>query len=918
MNGIEIPDSPSLVRNFAAMDVLTHITTDLLASLKANMSSQRPQIPALLSSILLLTLQLFSNHSANYPILESRSHLLATFLNHYPLLPTTETKTLTLKTLEFVCTGLSPPPPPSSNPPLLLAIALFHSILSPPPLSPAHAKVAATDATEVSKTILKLLEFDPSYINALIERDAIQRYLLPLLQPDRVQLDPTDDDESNSDTAFLTITLLKALLPSPLAAPLFHSLHIPTLLHPFISDSPLPTANLAISLLSLLTPANAVYILDAPPPPTLRARSLSSSPLSILTSSLLELTHTLMQSKNPLHPPRQPLLYTLLTHILTVGAGSHASFVENNGFETCLNSILRISTPAIITPATITESAKAEGDAPATSFFAPSSPALAILESIFTLLAAILTPASPSSLLYFDSNITYMALTQALLATNIFTHAPDAGLKLISSLILTPANVIYNVDAIKLLLAASSQSPEPALFIPLLNHLASHTDHSHTSSNLTHTLSTLYHHILSSPSHPLHPSFFLILTNLSSNYMTTHDFLSLLTSLASPILSAPNGTLNLPTIWSTNYPTQPASLTHHQHSHSSDFTSRLANLSSIAEASDNVPYLILGSVPPNVNTATHAANPPPTASYLHIPSLYHNANAITQHHNPLSSPPTPPTFPSPQGFAFSTWLSLPPFPPAPPDERESQNSTLPLLTLTSAHGAKDSFYFTFTYTHSPPSSSFFTIQSSSLPSPIILPLTLHPPSSWHHITLSYSPPKRLLSKKATVDLFINAHQVSATLPSFIHSASPPCSHIPLFTHTCAAPPVHDLPRPPPNLNRHPRRLHRPPPPLHAPPTELPLPALPPRPHPPHALLADGARHDLHLHRRSGLHSALHRRVPPPPVHALDPHCVPHSPAHPHTLHLLLPPSARPHEHELLPLPRSLSRGRHFRLQCALP
>ena len=141
-----------------------------------------------------------------------------------------------------------------------------------------------------------------------------------------------------------------------------------------------------------------------------------------------------------------------------------------------------------------------------------------------------------------------------------------------------------------------------------------------------------------------------------------------------------------------------------------------------------------------------------------------------------STPPPIPcllcSFPSSSGFSFSAWIRIP-------------SSTLlttvpvflPLLTLTpSANDSSSSGsaeFFSLTY--SPPAKSFFlTTSLLSTPTPILndgapTPLT---PDKWHHVSFTYLPPKRLLSKKASLTLYLDAIPLlpSLTLPQLSFSA----------------------------------------------------------------------------------------------------------------------------------------------------
>ena len=64
--------------------------------------------------VLVIILQLFSSHTTNYSMIEPQYNLLTQYLVHYPLFEDPNLKTLALKTLEFVCTGISDGTPAGS------------------------------------------------------------------------------------------------------------------------------------------------------------------------------------------------------------------------------------------------------------------------------------------------------------------------------------------------------------------------------------------------------------------------------------------------------------------------------------------------------------------------------------------------------------------------------------------------------------------------------------------------------------------------------------------------------------------------------------------------------------------------------------------------------------------------------------
>jgi hypothetical protein len=61
----------------------------------------------LTSELLVTTLQLYSDHAKNFDLIESEYHTLSHYLLSFPSFSDVSVKVLTLKTLEYVCTGVA-------------------------------------------------------------------------------------------------------------------------------------------------------------------------------------------------------------------------------------------------------------------------------------------------------------------------------------------------------------------------------------------------------------------------------------------------------------------------------------------------------------------------------------------------------------------------------------------------------------------------------------------------------------------------------------------------------------------------------------------------------------------------------------------------------------------------------------------
>ena len=105
----------------------------ILAKMKDQNEAKVYRCNELASELLVSTLQIYSDHPRNYSIIEDKYHVLALYLLSFTSFTDVSTKVLILKTLEYVCTGLSdisPVIPLQITCEILLAMSKYHLRLS--------------------------------------------------------------------------------------------------------------------------------------------------------------------------------------------------------------------------------------------------------------------------------------------------------------------------------------------------------------------------------------------------------------------------------------------------------------------------------------------------------------------------------------------------------------------------------------------------------------------------------------------------------------------------------------------------------------------------------------------------------------------------------------------------------------------
>ena len=366
-----------------------------LASLAARVARHTLRSP----QILILLLQLFSNHPSNYTLIEPAHNILSLFLTSYPYFKDDSLKMLVLKTLEFVCTGIGDSnPTPSLVVGVELFVAMCQSVLdeagsgsdsdddsdeedsSPrlqaPTPTPFTIPTLTSSINSVTNTLLKLLEFDSNFSTVLISHGFLRLHIYQLLNRITLAITGGISHSILNNITLPTLKILRALLKQPTATSTFFDLFSPTLLSQIVKFLDTEPATVALTCLEEVS----VVISRS-----LTTNSASSGQLDAIISTLIELLHSLMQSKNQGQERRQHLVYEALNAAIgSCGDIGRDIYIRNSGFEAGMCTLARLSS-SFSTTATATTAAS------------QASETFLILSSVLTLFSTTISYASVDS-----------------------------------------------------------------------------------------------------------------------------------------------------------------------------------------------------------------------------------------------------------------------------------------------------------------------------------------------------------------------------------------------------------------------------------------------------------------------------------------------------------------------------------------
>lgn len=371
---------------------------------------------------------------------------------------------------------------------------------------------------------------------------------------------------------------------------------------------------------------------------------------------------------------------------------------------------------------------------------------------------------------------------------------PDEVTSKTSDLIL-----VRNPDSIRFILALAMLMPSSddgdIVSTKILNLMLNLCDDDHTGTTLTQFATCGMSWSLTNPmefaplfddsSHHLHPKFVALLRRIAAFSMSHSDFVSVLRSVAGPILKNDGvGRIRLPVISSSVARTAPQPALHDSSSdeykeRDDDYCKRLKSLCVIAERGDRAPLCRVGG--DSINTIAVLLHETKLEERLHIAAQQGRLKFLeiecvdgsAQSTDGLVSAGTVAPISGPgservwtplanSGFSYSVWLRHSAV------GKEKSSGNLYILDISSPFTAQsdpqNSVFLSVWYDVQ--NMTFNVLTSASNKSePICFPVSPLTPDVWHHILLTFTPPKRqgMMSRKAMLNLFVDGRPLEADI-----------------------------------------------------------------------------------------------------------------------------------------------------------
>ncbi len=786
--------------------------------------------------ILLSTMQLYSDHPLNYTIIEEKYNILSQFILAYTTFENTDVKKLILRTLEYVCTGITDA---DSSKPLYVASEMFFALsktifrfsAEKEKTKEDHDVIESlkVDALTLCNSIEKLLQVEESLSEILIDcgilGDLLDEFLaLIMTLPSGMNRQYESNEKAEDGNDFEATDEIYCALCTLLDLVVKSSFTVSANASPRADGRNSPAkSNIIERRRDDLNLILSTGIIELGNKASNAALSVFESKLSYGDDSALQndmacileifnqlpkshskaddedgVSYTSIEVKNGnelfnhgtccMFVARNVLL--MLRRVLTESKSSQDTFRLKGGYEALirlLSSMKEINS-------------------------SDDSIEMIVLKEIFDLFDASMMPTeregkrlqvegsstfkSPaiSNRIYVRQTCIYERFASALNDLGLFRSFTSARSVLLllfrifgpilfqesdnngNTKLQIPVNLDFlrNPDAIRLILASILMLPAQEPFLSfgkeclgILLELCSHERAGTTLGQIADTgLCTIltsredFVSIYSNAEHPFYTQFVTILRRISSFKMSFNDFVATIRGIAGPIVQSNHqSNIVLPVIsLATTQHDDKSSSDSNNDKQENEFCLRLQTLVSIAEKGDRVPRCVLGG---NLNPENYTSTViyesarfievrKVDASADYTSSMIHSTTNSTGSNEKLWSPSHT------SGFSFSLWLRLKDL-----NDISSGNIFVFDISSSSRIGAKADF-ITIWYDFI---SQGFNVMTSNSMKPICFPASPLSTRVWHHILITFQPPKlsSVLSRKTVLGLCVDGRPLEVDL-----------------------------------------------------------------------------------------------------------------------------------------------------------
>jgi len=295
--------------------------------------------------------------------------------------------------------------------------------------------------------------------------------------------------------------------------------------------------------------------------------------------------------------------------------------------------------------------------------------------------------------------------------------------------------------------------------------------------------------------HPLFPRFVELLRSISTLKMSCMDFVGMLRCIAGPLLltrneeegsywNRKNRRIRLPVIGSsmgTSFNGVQGEIVKSDQwmEREKNLCTRLETLCTIAEQGDKVARCIVGGDSLNnialfmpdipIDEKLYSLAEKGRIKFIEVEKVYDTPESVTSMHNSVGSGPISSTeklwAPAhASGFSYSIWLRL-----LDSAESNSGNGNVFILDLSAPPGQfknsrlveeqRDFLSVWYDY-----QSQGFNVIASISPKTVCFPISPLSPNVWHHVLLTFQPPKRaVLSRKSVIGLCVDGRALEADI-----------------------------------------------------------------------------------------------------------------------------------------------------------